>query len=55
MINNDTIRMDLYYDESYYQNEPEPEVILEFDNNKLGNITINLKRNETLSKQRNII
>ena len=52
MINNDTIRMDLYNNELYYKNEPEPEVILQFDENNLGNITINLKRNETLSKQR---
>ena len=50
-INRNIIKMDLY-NEHNYPNEPYPEVEVFFDENNYGNISINITRNETLSRER---
>jgi hypothetical protein len=51
LINHNIIKMDLY-NEHNYPNQPHPEVEIFFDENDYGEIKINVRRNETLSRER---
>ena len=51
LINHNIIKMDLYNKENY-PDFPHPEVELFFDESNHGKIKINVKKNETLSKER---
>ena len=51
LVTHNIIKMDVY-NEKNYPNEPYPEVELFFDEKGLGNIKINVTRNETLSTER---
>ena len=51
LINHNIIKMDLY-NKHNYPNQPHPEVEVFFDENDYGEIKINVRRNETLSRER---